>query len=144
MVGRRNRERGSLTVESALLLPVLAALLFGGLEYGWMILKMRQMDAVVEQVARIGASNHGTTAMVRTAADRLLENVGLAETGYRLEVVPENLSPTTLAQGEEISITLSIPYEGLSVTGLARPAPALLPAPAHLVATATGVKRGSR
>jgi len=142
MIRSTHARRGSLTVEAALFLPVLAVLLLGGMEYGWMLLKLRQMDAVVEQAARVGASSHGTTAMVRTAADRLLEDAGLSGTDYRLDLTPADVAPGRLEQGQELCVTLSIPYGELSLTGLARPAPSLLPAPSHLVVTARGVKHG--
>ena len=80
---------------------------------------------------------------MRTAADRLLEDVGLSRFDYRLEVTPPDLDPDRLERGQELCVTLSIPYGELSLTGLARPAPSLLPAPATLVATARGVKHGA-
>ena len=137
------RRRGSLTIEAALFLPALGLMLFAGLEYGWMAHRLRQLDTVVEQAARVGASRHGTTAMVRTAADRMLERAGLAELEYTLEVTPADVSPTALHQGTEFDVTLSVPYTGLSFTGLGRPAPSLLPVPTHLVVRAAGIKQGA-
>ncbi len=123
--------RGAIAVEAALFLPVVAVLLSVGLEYGWMVLKVRQLDGVVEQAAEVGASTHGSTAMVRTVTQRLLAESGLAGLDYELEVLP-------------LEVTLSLPYAPLSLTGLGRRAPALLHTPDRLVVRADRVKRGAR
>ena len=135
--------RGAIAVEAALFLPVLAVLLSVGLEYGWMVLKVRQLDGVVEQAAEVGASTHGSTAMVRTVTQRLLAESGLAGLDYELEVLPLELSPD-LATGALIEVTLSLPYAPLSLTGLGRRAPGLLHTPDRLVVRADRVKRGAR
>jgi hypothetical protein len=135
--------RGALSVEAALCLPVLSLVVLGGLEYGWMFHRVRQMRSVVEQAAAVGAAHQGTEAMVRTSARRLLESQGLGDLDYRLQFEPAGFVPEGLQPGIEFRVTLSIPYEQLTFTGLARPAPALMPAPTHLVASASRVKQGA-
>ena len=135
--------RGSLSVESALCLPVLSLAILGGLEYGWMFRTTRQMRTVVEQAAAVGAAHHGTAGMLRTTAQRVLEAEGLAQVDYRLELEPADVAPEDLAPGSELRVTLVIPYEQVSFTGLARPAPALMPAPTHLIASASRAKHGA-
>ena len=135
--------RGALSVEAALCLPVLSLAIMGGLEYGWMFHTTRQMRAVVEQVAAVGAAHQGTAGMVRTAAHHLLQAHGLADFAYSLELEPSDLAPESLDPGEEFRVTLVIPYEQVSFTGLARPAPALMPAPTHLVESASRAKHAA-
>jgi hypothetical protein len=135
--------RGALSVEAALCLPVLSLVVLGGLEYGWMFHRVRQMRGVVEQAAAVGAAHQGTEAMVRTSVRRLLESQGLAGLDYRLELEPEGFAAESLEPGTEFQVTLVIPYGQVSFTGLTRPAPALMPAPTHLVASASRVKQGA-
>lgn len=136
--------RGSLTVEAALFLPVLAVTLLGGLEYGWMLLKTRQLEAVAVQVAEVASAHHGTAPMAREAGERLLAGLGMDGLDWRLELTPAGLDPSTTRPGDEVGVVLSVPYQPLSLTGLARPAPALLPAPERLTVSATGARRGGR
>jgi uncharacterized membrane protein len=127
---------GSLSVEAALCLPVLSLAILGGLEYGWMFHTKRQMRAVVEQAALVGAAHNGTAGMVRTTAESVLRSRGLADLDYRLELEPAGPALESLDPGDELCVTLVIPYGQVSFTGLARPAPALMPAPTHLVESA--------
>lgn len=146
MVTRANAARGrsgSLSVEGALCLPILSLAILGGLEYGWMFHTQRQMRTVVEQAAAVGAAHNATAGMVRTTAESLLRAEGLADLDYRLELEPAGPALESLDPGDEFRVTLMIPYGQVSFTGLARPAPALMPAPTHLIESATRAKRAA-
>jgi uncharacterized membrane protein len=134
---------GSLSVEAALCLPVLSLAILGGLEYGWMFHTERQMRTVVEQAAAVGAAHNATAGMVRTAAEMVLRSQGLADLDYSLDLEPAGPALESLDPGDELRVTLVIPYEQVSFTGLARPAPALLPAPTHLIESASRSKHAA-
>ena len=139
----RPRRRGSLTVEAALFLPAVALALLGGLEYGWMFLKQRQLERIAGELAAVGAAHAGTTEMVEESARRLLAAGGFGELECTLVLTPEGLGAGSLGHGDEFEVELSVAYAPLSLTGLARPAPALLPAPGRLLARASAAKHGA-
>jgi len=129
------RARGSLTVEAALLLPLIFMLTFGLLEYGWMFLKQQQITNTARQCARLGAMVDGTNAQVTNQITSMMNNYGLGSSGYTTTISPGNVA--TAARGSQISVTISIPYSNIDVTGFT-----LLPMPSTISAKVSMQKEG--
>jgi len=132
---KHNRRRGSLTVEAALLLPLLFMLTFGLIEYGWMFLKQQQITNTARQSARLGAMVDGTNSAVTSQISTMMSNYGLGSSGYSATVSPGNVQ--TAARGSQISVTISIPYSNIDVTGFT-----LLPMPTTISAKVSMQKEG--
>ena len=129
------RRRGSLTVEAALLLPLLFILTFGLIEYGWMFLKQQQITNAARQCARLAAMVDGTNAQVTSQLTTMLNTYGLAGSGYSTTISPANVA--TAVRGTQVSVTISIPYSNIDVTGFG-----LLPMPTTITAKVSMQKEG--
>jgi len=127
--------RGSLTVEAALLLPLVFMLTFGLIEYGWMFLKQQQITNTARQSARLGAMVDSTNATVSSNISTMMSNYGLNSSGYTATISPANVQ--TAARGSQVSVTISIPYSNIDVTGFT-----LLPMPATISAKVSMQKEG--
>src|SRR3954453_1896122 len=89
---RRRRRSASLTVEAALLLPLIFMLTFGLIEYGWMFLKQQQITNTARQSARLGAMVDGTNAQVTSQITSMMNTYGLAGSGYTTTIAPGNVA----------------------------------------------------
>jgi Flp pilus assembly protein TadG len=135
MRSRTKSRRGSLTVEAALLLPLIFMLTFGLIEYGWMFLKQQQITNTARQCARLGAMVDGTNAAVTSQIGTMMTNYGLGSSGYTATISPGNVA--TAARGTQISVTISIPYANIDVTGFT-----LLPMPTTISSKVSMQKEG--
>jgi Flp pilus assembly protein TadG len=113
--------RGTVAVEMALLLPLLLLLLFGMLEYGSLFWRAQQIGAAARQGARIGALPSGTATAVTTTVDAMMDNAGLGDAGYSVTLNPAN--PAALAPGETFTVTITVPYPAIQLTGFPVPTP---------------------
>jgi len=127
--------RGSLTVEAALLLPLLFMLTFGLIEYGWMFLKQQQITNTARQCARLGAMVDGTNTAVTNQITSMMNSYGLGSSGYTTAISPANVA--TAARGSQVSVTISVTYSRIDVTGFT-----LLPMPATISAKVSMQKEG--
>jgi Flp pilus assembly protein TadG len=130
----RNR-RGSLTVEAALLLPLLFMLTFGLMEYGWMFLKQQQITNTARQSARLAAMIDSASPDVTTQITSMMNGYGLGSSGYTMTITPANV--TTAPRGTQVSVTISVPYSNIDVTGFT-----LLPMPTTVSAKVSMQKEG--
>lgn len=131
---RRSR-RGTTIVEAAIVLPLLLTLTFAGIEYGWMMLCDQQLTNVVEQAARTAATPSSTNASVNSQITTQMTAANLGSSGYTTTYTPANVA--TVATGGSLTVTISIPYKNVEVTGVT-----LFPLPTTISSTATVVKEG--
>jgi Flp pilus assembly protein TadG len=118
--GRRAR-RGSAAVEMALLLPLLFLLLFGMIEYGVLFWRAQQIASAARHGARVGALPDGTAAAVNAAVSEVMNDVGLGSTGYGVLLDPDD--PATLLPGQAFTVTVSVPWAKIDLTGFPVPTP---------------------
>ena len=77
MFARRNRtdRRGTTTVETAVVLPVVLTLLFGIFEFGHAQLINNVLNSACRNAARIGAVEGSSTDQVRTRVEQMIGTV---------------------------------------------------------------------
>ncbi len=121
MCARAARRRGSAVVEMALLLPLLFLLLFGMIEYGALFWRAQQIASAARHGARVGAMPDGTAAAVTTAVSDMMDELGLGSTGYGVVLDPND--PAVLLVGQTFTVTVSVPYAAIDLTGFPVPAP---------------------
>src|SRR5205085_12320956 len=93
---RRNRDRrGALLVEAAIVFPLLLLLTFGLLEYGWLFMKIEQVENTARQAARVGATASAKTSDVTALVTTMMNDAGMAGK-YTLTITPGAIegSPT--------------------------------------------------
>lgn len=101
-------ERGSVAVEFALVLPVLATLLIGILEFG---------NAFGAQLAVTNGAREAARAMVVQNSVSAAQSAALAATGaLNPAMTPSQVavSPTTCSAGTTVSVTISYPFHFLT------------------------------
>jgi hypothetical protein len=139
--GARPRS-GAVLVEAAMIFPLLLLLTFGLLEYGWMFLKIEQIENTARQAARVAATSNAKTGDVKALVTTMMADAGL--TGkYTVTLTPGAIEgwPTgAMKKGEMLKVTISVPYS--SKTGAKLIGVPLLPLPATIGTTITMTKEG--
>ena len=128
------RRRCLVSIEAALVFPLLLLLTLGLMELGWMILKSHQIANAARNGARIGVRIDATNADVQQAVDSLMAAAGMADSGYAVTLVPADVSQ--MNGGEQLTVTLTVLYENID---LGMP---LVPTPTALEASVTMAKEG--
>lgn len=129
------RRGGIVSVEVALLFPLLLLLTFGLIEYGWLFLKSHQITNAARQGARVGARTDGTNADAQDTVASLMGAAGMGASGYSLTISPGPVE--TLSTGDPLTVEVSVPYANVRLLGLP-----LIPVPANLTASTTMAKEG--
>ena len=124
---------GAAVVEMAIVLPLLLLLTMGLMEYGWMFIKVEQLNQVATQTARLSIRADVTTAEATAAANAKLASVGLSTA--RIVFSPGDIS--TAAPGSPISVDLTVPYSDIVLTKFS-----LLPVPQQIHSKVTMAKEG--
>lgn len=119
-------------VEMALVLPVFVLLMFGLIEYGWVFLKVSQVNNAARQGVRIAVRPDATQADVQAAVDEVMNHAGLLTTGYRIVITNLNA-----AARQPVSVEVTLPYSAVSLTGAG-----LVPMPSQIRETAVMAKEG--
>ena len=135
---RIKTRRGIASVEAAIIFPLLLTVIFGMIEYGWLLREQQIVLNTCREGARVGAmvdstSNNvtGSTGVVTT----IMSGYSLA--GYTATLNPSNISSSNLSKGDTFTLTISIPYKPLlGITSL-------FPLPSTLTAAVTMEKEGS-
>lgn len=126
---------GMMTVEAALLFPLVLLLTFGLIEYGWLFLRQQQVTNTARQAARTAALVDTTNAQVSSQVSTMMGAYGLGSSGYTTAIVPANV--TTAARGSQVTVTVSVPYANVAITGYT-----LLPVPTTISSKVTMEKEG--
>ncbi|MGB6917109.1 MAG: TadE/TadG family type IV pilus assembly protein, partial [Phycisphaerae bacterium] len=82
----RESRRGTATLETALVLPLLLLLTFALIEYGWLFLRAQEITNGARQGARIAVRPDATNADVQASITAAMETAGIA--GYLVTFSP--------------------------------------------------------
>jgi Flp pilus assembly protein TadG len=131
----RRRDRGSQMVEFAIILPVLALLVFGIIQYGWIFFKASQLNQAARMGSRIAVRPAATEDEVRDAITAVMDGARLGSTGYTVSI-----SDLTVDVGQPVEIQIDVNYkDNDKIDLLAMP---LLPRPETLHGRAVMAKEG--
>lgn len=131
---RRSR-RGTVTVEVALLLPLVMLLSIGLIEYGWVFLKVQQLNSAARHGARLASLPDATNSAVIAAITSEMEQSGFGGSGYSIQLSPADISGIT--SGQPVTVAVMVDYDQLTLTGMQ-----MLPMPDNLHASVTMSKEG--
>jgi len=134
-VRRHPNNKAVAIVETAIVLPILILMTFAMIEYGWMFLKAEEITNAARHGARIAAPPDATNADVVNAINILMTRAGMGETGYTILMQPGDI--TSLAPGATLTVEVTVPYDGIRLTGIP------LPVPTNLRASMSMAKEGS-
>ena len=93
--------KGTATVEAAIIFPVLLMLTFGAMQYGWLFVKTQQITSAARSGARAAIRWHVTEGEVRAAVNDALVNAN----GLTVKYGPSfpNIEP---GRGKGVTVTL--------------------------------------
>ncbi len=135
--GRDKAKRsGVVTVEVALIVPILLLLMFGLIEYGWMFLKSQEITNAARRGARVAVRADATNSDVTAAIAQVMSDADLGDSGYQVTITPADISAA--ATGDVITVEITLPYGNVSLAGSP-----IVPTPEDIDATASMAKEGS-
>ena len=119
-------------VEMAIVLPLLMLLLFGMMEYGWVFLRVSQINMAARNGVRTAVRPGATDTQVTTAVSTVMTDAGMQNSNYTL-----THSDLNVGVGNAVSVHISVDYSKLTLTGTK-----LIPLPTTLHAWGTMAKEG--
>lgn len=138
----RRRRRGSVLIETIIVLLFLLFLTFGAIEYGWIMLKMSQVNNAARNGARVAAMRiTGAQAAAESKIDTMMAAAGIS--GHSVTFAPEG-GVDDANSGTLITVTVEVAYspEGGTdpVTTPSHDLGSLFPVPSQLRASVTMAK----
>ena len=127
------RYHGTAVVETAIVLELLLLLTMGAIEYGWIFLKSQQITNAARQAARVAIRPDATNQQVIDTIDDLMDEAGMADSGYVTEI-PD---VTSVSTGGALTIKVTVLCENVALINIP-----LLPTPTNLGSTVTMAKEG--
>lgn len=135
------RHSGLITVETALIMPLLLLLVFGVMEYGWMFLKASEISTAARRGARAAILPAVTSVSQVTdpsfsptpPAIAMLTKAGIPFDANTV-TVPTGVTPGT---GNVVTVVISVPYANVALLGFS-----FLPTPTSLGASVSMAKEG--
>ncbi len=124
--------RGVETIEVAIALPLMIIIIFGGLEYGWAVIRSVQLDYAARAGARAASLSDATVADVESRVNDALQKIGIQSS--TVIVTPADL--TAVPAGTMIKVEVEVPYADVRLVGLG----ALMPMPATIRGHASMVR----
>jgi Flp pilus assembly protein TadG len=110
--------RGTVLLETALILPVLLLLTIGLLEYGWMFLKLEQINSAAREGVRAGVRADGDNTDVTAAVLAAMTRANLESSGYTLSTTPSDVSRSGgTAGGTTVTVRVEVTYNNIKLIG---------------------------
>ena len=113
--GGKKRSRAAVVVEFAVVLPLLLTILFGILEYGWVFMVRLTLQNAAREGVRLAIlqTTESPYSEVDARIEAIMAPTGLTAADYTVVMSHATLDPCDRAE----AITISVPYERISVTG---------------------------
>ena len=124
--------RGAESAESVVALPLIVLVIFSGLEYGWLALRVIQVDAAARAGARQAAMAGISAASVEQAVTGALRRSGINSGSVTIN--PSD--PTAAEAGDVVSVQVTVAYADVGLIGLDR----LMPLPDSVQGRASMVR----
>lgn len=115
------RRRGAAAVELAVVSPLLLALVFGIIEFGWTMMVRETMISAVRQGCRTATlkytSNAALEAAVAARINQAMAPIGRQVGDGNLVLEMQHAADPPLAPNDTETVVLSIPYQEVSLMG---------------------------
>jgi Flp pilus assembly protein TadG len=106
---RRTWQRGSATVEMAVVTPLLLTLFLGIIEYGWVLSVQQALVHAAREGARVAAMPGSTDTEIRARVGQYLDGMGL----HSYSTTVEHYTPTSPTE----TVRVQIPYGSVTLVG---------------------------
>ena len=119
-------------VEMAIVLPVLLILLLGLMEYGWVFLKVSQVNQAARHGVRTAVRPESTEEEVTDAVTYMMTAAGIPASAYTMTHTEIDVEVS-----EAVTVQISVNYSAISLTGTG-----LIPVPGTIQGRGTMAKEG--
>ncbi|MBI4581749.1 MAG: pilus assembly protein [Planctomycetes bacterium] len=118
-IGRRRWHReGAATVEMAVVTPILLALLFGIVEYGWVFMLQSNLTNAAREACRVGILPGATDADINTRFDEAISGTGLTPAGGGQSGYTVTITRTTGSNNiQTVQVVAQVPWAKASLVG---------------------------
>lgn len=117
-----SRRRGNAIMEAALVLPILLALSFGTVEFGYFFYVKHTLQGAAREGARAAILPSATNTTVQTAVSNTMTAAGFASSKYTLEIrnasTDQALTVGTATSGTSIKVTVTSIWSEVGVRPL--------------------------
>ena len=104
--------RGAALVEMAIALPVLLILTLGLIEFGWVFLKVSQINMAARHGVRTAVRPDATDAAVTAAVSNMMTSAGISAGNYTM-----THTDLGVGVGEAVTVHIAVNYSQVSLTG---------------------------
>jgi Flp pilus assembly protein TadG len=112
--------RGVTVLEAALILPVMVAILFGGIEFSHYVYARHVVSNAAREAVRVASMPDGTGAMVTTRVNAIVTPHGWSSNDFTITTTVNGAvaDPSTATAGQTIGVTVSGTWGNLGVAPL--------------------------
>ena len=107
--------RGVATVELAVVTPILLAMLFGVIEFGWAFMTHETLTNAAREACRVAILQGSTQDDIEARFTQAIAPTGLSATPV---VTYQDTDTPPDGIQETVNVTVSVPYSDVSITGL--------------------------
>ncbi len=144
-IARYKRRRGTAAVEAAMMLPLIILMTFALIKYGWLYVKVQQINNAARHGARVAARADSDEVLVKSEIRLLM----LKMWPPAADPPPADWPPVTIvpgitdgmATGTVVTVTITIPYRDSPLDII--PVPLLVPVPEFIGGTASMAREGT-
>jgi Flp pilus assembly protein TadG len=118
---RRHCRTGGAVLEMVLVLPILLALAFGTVEFGYFFYVKSNVQSAAREGARAAILPSSTSSDVNTAIANAMSAAGLSSSGYTTSIMDANGAAVTLssvAAGTAIKVTVQCNWSTVGIRPL--------------------------
>lgn len=107
-------------LEAALILPVLLAVLFGGIEFCYFIYARHVVSTAAREAVRMAAMPDGSTTLVNARVGEVLSPHGWTTGQFTVATTVNGVTaePQTATAGATVGVTVSRPWSGFGINVL--------------------------
>jgi len=114
--GSRRTRRGAAAVELAVVAPLLLAMVFGVMEFGWTFMTHETITHATREACRRAVLQGSSPADAQAVFTQAIAPTGLTSTA---DVVYSDNSVPPDGVNETVTVSVNVPYSEVSITGLA-------------------------
>ncbi len=144
-IAKYKRRRGTAAVEAALMMPLIILMTFALIKYGWLYVKVQQINNAARHGARVAARADSDDVLVKSEVRLLM----LKMWPPAADPPPADWPPVTIEPGitDEmptgtiVTVTITLPYRDSPLDII--PVPLLVPVPEFIGGTASMAREGT-
>jgi len=110
-ISKKCARRGAAVVEMAVVTPILLMMIFGVMEFGWVLMVRETMTNATREACRVRVLQGSTDTDARTRFDAAMAPTGVALTA-------EQVAITFNAATKAYTVTATVPRTQISLTGV--------------------------